>query len=956
MQPDNKSKDSINDNKIDNQQNQNKNNDNNYSQNLNKSIKSDTIQILNLLNTYPSHQIEEKQNNQNNNNDPQIDQNIDNYSYDEIKTICLKIFMHYAYPINTIFYISKTNLFKLLKDVKIISEKYLSNVDIEILFQQVNKACDKLDSNQFLDLLAKICCLLDETFYENKKQSFIKMIKKFIEPYLNNLENNNEKINNEESKIDLSSTNNKKKKLNLNMNLNFKEFILKIYQFDSDTYSILMSIIECLRAIYVSYFNWSELALNKTLKRIEPESYSIYMKLLKDFELMPNPFKQRLAELYWPIIISTKFDMLINNKNLNIDKLLKNKRYNIGKLYTFHKFILLFSHIACYYYYPIESKTNAEKLLYFIEKIYKSNGYTNLPNIFSKTFNRKYTIIPPINIVKKVNKNLLEKPNYIEANIQRRHEHKDFSNFDGNLQNFLGINEENYEILKKYLEKLRNIFDIYCQISDKYQFGKMTFSNYQKMLADGKILCLNKKIAYKHPLTRNASCSFGSDKYFEIYKGVNSYNNSRTTSKKNFTKCNSQQEIIPKKNSNNNINSPTGKLNTSDYNISLNDTLNNNHKTKNTYNNNLNNTDKNIKQNQLSIADLNIIFAEVCGIANQTLYNNNNKFLISNSQSSISIGRSNIFDTSYNRENTLYKLDFFLFLRTLPMIALKLYPNENNDIDISTNMFLKNNFEIFLAYITPIALSYSQNYEVSNLLKSVSSDETLIQLMKDIENLIHAYYIFYCDDKEKCNFSSFVSFFRDYGIYPYWISYVNILEIFNGEVYKINQNIENNIETKIKKEEKIDFQGFLECFISIGLCMNSGNDLDCVDKVLFMIDKIFSDTYGKTVKKIRNVPSYKYDYLYHEKILRKKYPSYYERKYSNCAHRYDNKFFWIYEKNNENNQIMKVDYGNLFEKEKVKFDDVFDGSNFSDINKQYDKNVEKNSDVINEEVKEEMKA
>ena len=946
MQSDNKSKDCMNDIIKNNQQNQNMNNSNKYSQNINKSIKSDTIQILNLLNTYPSNQIEEKQNN----NTSQINQNTDNYSYDEIKTICLKIFMYYAYPVNTIFYISKTNLFKLLKDVQIISEKYLSNVDVEILFQQVNKACDKLDSNQFLDLLAKICCLLDETFYENKKQSFIKMIQKFIEPYLNTLENKNEKINNEESKIDLSSNNSKRKKLNLNKNLNFKEFILKIYQLDFDTYSIIMSIIECLRAIYVSYFNWTELAVNKTLKRIEPDSYSVFMKLLKDFELMPILLKQRLAELYWPIIISTKFDLLINNNNLNIDKLLKNKKYNIGKLYTFHKFTLLFSHIACYYYYPIDSKTNAEKLLYFIEKIYKSNGYKNLPNIFSKTFNKKYTIIPPIDIVKKVNKNLLEKPNFIEANIQRRHEHKDFSNFEGNLQEFLGINDENYEILKKYLEKLRNIFDIYCQISDKYQFGKMTFSNYQKMLADGKILCLSKNIVYKHPLTRNASCSFGSDKYFEIYKGINSYNNSRTSSKKNFAKSNSQQEIIPKK-INNNTNSPAGKLNTSDYNLSLNDTLNNNnnHKSKRTLNNNLNNTQK-----QLSLPDLNIIFAEVCGIANQTLNNTNNKFLMSNSQSSISIGRSNIFDTSYNRENTLYKLDFFLFLRTLPMIALKLYPNENNDINISTNMFLKNNFEIFLTYVTPIALSYSQNCEVSNLLKSVSSDETLIQLMKDIENLIKAYYIFYCDEKEKCNFSCFISFFRDYGIYPYWISYVNILEIFNGQVYKINQNKENSIEAKIIKEEKIDFKGFMECFICIGLCMNSGNDLDYVDKVLFMIDKIFSDTYGKTVKKIRNIPSYKYDYLYHEKILRKKYPSYYERKYSNCAHRYDNKFYWIYEKNNENNKIMQVDYGNLFEKEKVKFEDVFDDTNFGEMNILHDK--ENNNDVINEEVKDEMKS
>ena len=48
---------------------------------------------------------------------------------------------------------------------------------------------------------------------------------------------------------------------------------------------------------------------------------------------------------------------------------------------------------------------------------------------------------------------------------------------------------------------------------------------------------------------------------------------------------------------------------------------------------------------------------------------------------------------------------------------------------------------------------------------------------------------------------------------------------------------------------------FLECFVVIGLKMNSGDDFDMIDKVLFMIDKMFSDNYGKIIKKIKNIPS-----------------------------------------------------------------------------------------------------
>ena len=49
--------------------------------------------------------------------------------------------------------------------------------------QQINKRGDKLNSEQFLDLLAKICCLLDDSFYKDKKGSFIKLIKVYILPF-----------------------------------------------------------------------------------------------------------------------------------------------------------------------------------------------------------------------------------------------------------------------------------------------------------------------------------------------------------------------------------------------------------------------------------------------------------------------------------------------------------------------------------------------------------------------------------------------------------------------------------------------------------------------------------------------------------------------------------------------------------------------------------------------------
>ena len=124
-----------------------------------------------------------------------------------------------------------------------------------------------------------------------------------------------------------------------------------------------------------------------------------------------------------------------------------------------------------------------------------------------------------------------------------------------------------------------------------------------------------------------------------------------------------------------------------------------------------------------------------------------------------------------------------------------------------------------------------------------------------------------------------------------------------------------------------------------------------IDKILFLLDKMFSDNYGKNVKKIKSVSKLNDDYIFFEKILKEKYPSYYERKYSNAGHRYDNKFYWVYEKNYSNDKFtQQIDFGELFNKEKVKFEDVFEEVINSEDKKE--ENDYKNNETI-KEIKEE---
>ena len=872
---------------------------------LNRTNISDTIKILNLLKSCPNTSTSGSfDNNTMNNSNSNFNLNlVDNLTYEEIKAICLNIFLLYAKPINGQFYLKLRAIFRLLKEMEIIKENCLSYVDIEILNQQINKRGDKLNSEQFLDLLAKICCLLDDSFYKDKKGSFIKLIKVYILPFY------------------IKKYNNFDENFNLSMNLTFKNLILIEFKLDQDSFDILTSIIEGLKIIYEIHFSYSELNLDKDIKKIHDKSFAIFMKFLKNFNIMPYLINQRLAELYWYLIISEDVNDLYklddNNKNIDknvIKKFLENKEYDLGKVYTFKKFFLLLSHISFYYYYPIKKKTSAQKLLYIIEKVYKSKGNKNLPNIYCKTFNKKYSIIPPVNIVEKIVKNVIENIEVINS-----------ENKEELLKNFIELNEENFIILEKYLDPLKNIFDIYCQIYDRSQYGKMSFSNFHKLLFDGDLLFINEKIKQKNE-DENENIIIENIKQKNNKKGIN---NNKTNEENNINNNIEKSKSIEISHINKDTNEFSLKLN----------------------------TNSNITKRKLKLTDLNIIISKICGNPNHTNYQsqfNPNKSLNNSFKKKIILNS----DFLYPNIDKSYSLDFILFLKSLVLISLKLYPNKLSDLNESMRLFLLNDIEQFISKLNKRCVSlYPRNEQVINLFKLITSSEEMIQLMDDIAPFISIYFDFVAlntdDGVKKMDFKIFVQFFKEYEIYPLWINLANLSDIFYTQIYRMKEekNI-NNINNIFKCDERIDFFQFLECFILTGLMMNSGNDFDMIDKVLFLLDKMFSDNYGKVVKKIKNVRSMKDDYMFFEKILKEKYPSYYERKYSNANHRYDNKFYWVYEKNYANDKFtQQIDFGELFNKEKVKFEDVFEeNNNINNTEEKKEENdlVNNNNETINE--------
>ena len=720
--------------------------------------------------------------------------------------------------------------------------------------------------------------------------------------------NNNNKINDYEfDNFNFKNYNNNKtqiiKNLNFELKINFFKNFIENFTLDELTYKLLLSIKPALNIIYTLYFikeNSNYFNINK----INSISEKNFIQFNKEFNIIPYIMNKFLLDFYYQFTIQTENKNLINNENL-YEKMKKNFDYkkiiinnNNNQInnnfslphneykqnFTFLKFVLFFPHISSYYFNEIKDKSNAEKLLYFLQKIYNSEGYKNLYLKISKNNNKKYSIIPNKKIIQLINENLLEDNSNINKRKNKNNScNKNDNNF--NLKDFLELNDENYNNFFPYLNKLKNLFEIYSQFGDKFKFGKMSFSNLQKMLKNGNLLFINEK-------QKNKSINFST----EINNSNNNiYNNSTsfTFLRSNFLQYNNNISLntINTNYKNNNNNNKISRANSQP-----------NLKKSSNFNNLINNSSNDSKfylnsiylipRNKISLSELNVIVSKLSGIINYKDLNNENK---------INLTKTKLLNISTKRKNFLYHFDFNLFLKVLIEISIRLYPSEPININFSFKKFMEKNFQKFFENISQITKSYSETNEVIKLFNFISNNEQLTQLIKDIFPCIQGHYLNYCDNKtNKIDFNGFVLFFKDFGIFPYWITMLNLKEIFFSQVEKNNNKINNNNNTKINNnnnnkeniKDDINFYNFLECFITIAVCMNSGDDFNWIDKVLFLLDKMFINGGDKSMSKNGKPFSSKYDYKTYEKnYLRKKYPDYYKKKY-NLNLRYENLFLY----------------------------------------------------------------
>ena len=272
-------------------------------------------------------------------------------------------------------------------------------------------------------------------YYYNNSEKLFNYNNNNISNNMNNNEydndiNNNNKINDYEfDNFNFKNYNNNKtqiiKNLNFELKINFFKNFIENFTLDELTYKLLLSIKPALNIIYTLYFikeNSNYFNINK----INSISEKNFIQFNKEFNIIPYIMNKFLLDFYYQFTIQTENKNLINNENL-YEKMKKNFDYkkiiinnNNNQInnnfslphneykqnFTFLKFVLFFPHISSYYFNEIKDKSNAEKLLYFLQKIYNSEGYKNLYLKISKNNNKKYSIIPNKKIIQLINENL----------------------------------------------------------------------------------------------------------------------------------------------------------------------------------------------------------------------------------------------------------------------------------------------------------------------------------------------------------------------------------------------------------------------------------------------------------------------------------------------------------------------------------------------------------------------
>lgn len=723
---------------------------------------------------------------------------------DDVKNNLKKIFYNYGQYLvkESVYVLSYQNLMKILKQTEIFDGKIVKTADIDIMVKKASNKGTRLTENEFLNFFVLLCEKIDpDLFAKSRKVCIDTIYKNFIEPFCNYIDSR--KISVEE--------------------MNSGSFLYKgiedfIEDFNYCSYQskIMNDIMPTITEIYKAYYHY-ELNSYNDINKVVEGSLKSTIEFAKDFEIVPFCVSFNQLIIYYNIVISKKADTknmeVLNNSRSVVPEIEKLK--DIGKVFKLSNMVemlivlseLSFKRLT---YSSFSDMDECERILVFLEKIQSSKGFNNFERKVSKPHSHTTSLFPSKKLLMEIHPTVLDNFKFgnpeVNSMKQKGEEikeiHKASSEESFTLRNVLDLNDENLKLVETKLSLLKDIFISYTRYSDKLSFMKLNYTSYLKFLKDNGLV--------------------------EVSKEANLLR--EKVSKEELSKLN----ISPTKNRT--------------YRMSI-----------------LNFSDS--KKGKLTETDASLIFQSLVGPKN-----NINKYpkeeinvnpfetkMLDNNKQTIILDRK----TQVKNNVSLNRLDFYLFIKSFEMLAMKYYPSTK--LNQAFKQFFETDLKKTFENRKSISIIYSQ--KMLHALKA-TKDEKILALIQLLHDPILPMYQNYCDNGGYMSFEQIFEFYKDFELFPDIVNLIQLKNIFftlaeslsveanKASESKLNQSVTSKSKGKFKylnlfeavddpafkrnltKNEYINFPLFLESLAFSAMFFEFEVNFTNVDKLLYIVERM----------------------------------------------------------------------------------------------------------------------
>ena len=114
----------------------------------------------------------------------------------------------------------------------------------------------------------------------------------------------------------------------------------------------------------------------------------------------------------------------------------------------------------------------------------------------------------------------------------------------------------------------------------------------------------------------------------------------------------------------------------------------------------------------------------------------------------------------------------------------------------------------------------------------IQNNTQLIKILNSIKKIFKKYYNYYSKNKEKITFDIIIKIYKDFNILPYFISFIELKNIF----FTLADILNNKQD--LEKEKKINFELFLISLGIISLSINTSLNVTYIERLILLLVQI----------------------------------------------------------------------------------------------------------------------